>query len=55
MSYKSLLIRRLSDGSYSVQADATRCTVVRSWAALRLLLDRLEHDTPEEIDEENIL
>lgn len=54
MSYKSLLIRRLPDGSYSVQADATRCTV-RSWAALRLLLDRLEHDTPEEIDEENIL
>lgn len=51
MSYKSLLVRRLPDGSYSVQADTTRYTV-KDRTALRMLLDRLEH---EEIDEENIL
>lgn len=51
MSYKSLLIRRVPDGSYSVQADNMYYTV-DNWLELQRLLDRLEH---EEIDEENIL
>lgn len=51
MSYKSLLIWRVPDGSYSVQADTTRYAA-ESWTELQMLLDRLEH---EELDEENIL